>query len=233
MRLTSAARSIVVHGAAGAMVGLLIGALGRLAMRLAGWMAGADAVGSVTAEQAIVGEFTWSGTIGILGIGVIVGIAGGALHAAWRPLLLERAQAASFALLALAAFGWTILDPSNSDFRRFGAPLVNVLAFGALFLVFAAGIARVARFLDARLPRSDRWILLWAPLAAIVVLFAAMNLVFGTDRHPSWAWPGILLVALGLAARIPVATRAARRIALLPALAGAILLLVAIGAILF
>jgi lysylphosphatidylglycerol synthetase-like protein (DUF2156 family) len=41
----------------------------------------------------------------------------------------------------LLAFGFTVLDPANFDFTRFGVPLLNVAMFAALFIIFGLAIA--------------------------------------------------------------------------------------------
>lgn len=197
MRLLATARAFSLSLLAGAAAGAIVGVAARAAMTVSAWTAGASRQGLLTAERAIVGDATLEGTISVVAIGVLVGIAGGALHALLRPLLPPRHRGLAFGAAALLLAGWTILDPANSDFHRFGWPPLNYAMFGALFLLYGAALTRAETWLDARAPDGPWSAALWAPIALAGGAIAAMNAVFGTDRHPRWAL--IALAAIGAA----------------------------------
>lgn len=76
------------------------------------------------------------------------------------------------------AAGFTVLDPSNFDFTRFGVPLLNVAMFAALFLIFGVMIAWL--FDSLRALRDGN-----GPAARVVDILAWLSLV-----------PAVLLVVL-------------------------------------
>lgn len=194
MRLLAWVRSFAHSIAAGALAGLLAGAGARLAMRIATFLSEPTRIGVRTNEDGIVGAFTWEGTVSVLVIGMLVGVSGGALHALARPILPASARGLAFGALALALFGWTILDPANSDFRAFGSPALNYATFAALFLLFGVAIVRLERWLDAGTSRAAWSYTIWIPLALVGAGLALLNTVFGTDRHPTWGFAAIALL---------------------------------------
>jgi hypothetical protein len=145
IRLTAVARHVGTAVLAGSVAGMLVGGLlGRVVMRIAGFTAGPGLVGSFTANGNRVGDITVSGTAAIvLFVGLSSGLIGGVLYAAIEPWLrrFHPWHGLAYGAGLLAAFGFTVLDPSNLDFRRFGSAPLNVALFAGLFLVFGVGIA--------------------------------------------------------------------------------------------
>ena len=79
----------------------------------------------------------------VLFVGLSSGLIGGVLYAAIEPWVrrLRPWHGLAYGVGLLAAFGFTVLDPSNLDFRRFGSAPLNVAMFAALFLLFGVGTA--------------------------------------------------------------------------------------------
>lgn len=198
MRPPAPLRAFSLTLVAGALAGAVAGIGARVAMRVAAGLAGPSRQGIVTAESAVVGDLTWSGTIAVLVIGAFVGVAGAALYALIRPVLPRRGRGLAFGFAALLLTGWTILDPSNSDFRGFGDPTLNYAMFGALFLVYGAVLAPADRWLRDRAPSGWWSYALWAPIAALGAILVLTGIVFGMDRRPVL---GLAMVALVVAAR--------------------------------
>ena len=128
--------------AAGLVAGVLIGGIGgRVIMRVAALIAGADADGTLTANGNVVGDFTVEGTVGlIIFAGALPGVFGGLLYAALRPWLapVGRWEGFAFGLLLLVALGSSVIDPTNFDFGRFVPPALAVSLFAVLFIAFGA-----------------------------------------------------------------------------------------------
>lgn len=155
---------------AGAFVG---GLLGRLAMRVSGAMSAPEMAGSLTANGNLLGNVTFAGTAAlVVFVGVASGLVGGALYAPVEPWL-RRARpwhGAAYGAALLATFGFTVLEPTNVDFQRFGSAPVNVAMFAALFLAFGIALAWLFDRLQARLGGHG-----WAALATEI--FAWLSLV--------------------------------------------------------
>ena len=144
-RLRAAARHAGAATLAGVITGVLVGGLlGRVVMRVAGFTAGPGMVGAFTANGNRVGDITFDGTAAIvLFVGLASGLAGGVVYAVVEPWLrrLRPWHGLAYGAWSLAALGFTVLEPSNLDFQRFGSPPLNVAMFAALFLVFGVVIA--------------------------------------------------------------------------------------------
>jgi len=139
------ARHVGTATLAGVLSGIVVGGLvGRVVMRIAGFAAGPGLVGSLTANGNRVGDITVAGTASIvLFVGLGSGLIGGVLYAVVEPWLrrLRPWHGLAYGAGLLAAFGFSVLDPSNLDFRRFGSAPLNVAMFAGLFLLFGVGIA--------------------------------------------------------------------------------------------
>jgi hypothetical protein len=144
-RLMPVARHVGTATLAGVITGILVGGLlGRVVMRVAGFTAGPGLVGAFTANGNRVGDITFAGTAAIVVfVGLAAGFVGGVLYAVIEPWLgrLRPWHGLAYGAGLLAAFGFTVLDPLNLDFQRFGSTALNVAMFGALFLVFGVVIA--------------------------------------------------------------------------------------------
>jgi hypothetical protein len=149
-------RAVGVGALAGAAAGVLIGGLGgRLAMRIVAIVAGPETIGALTANGNRVGEFTAEGTLALLIFGgLLPGLVGGPVYALVRPWLagMGRWRGITFGFLLLATFGFVIIESTNPDFRGFGVPLLNVLLFALLFLLFGVVVASLGNRFDRALP---------------------------------------------------------------------------------
>ena len=144
--IRSAGRHLGAASLAGIIAGVLVGGLlGRVAMRVSGATTRPELVGSFTSNGNQVGEITFAGTLAlILFVGVIAGLGGGVLFASAEPWLRSRRRKGLiFGAALLVAVGFTVLDPTNIDFERFGITPLNVLMFAALFIAFGVIVARL------------------------------------------------------------------------------------------
>ena len=142
--LRSAIRHLGAASLAGIIAGVLVGGLlGRVAMRVAGATARPELTGSLTSNGNRVGDITFGGTLElILFVGVIAGTVGGVVFAVAEPWLPSRRwKGFIFGAAVLVAVGFTVLDPTNIDFKRFGSAPLNVALFAALFIAFGVLIA--------------------------------------------------------------------------------------------
>jgi len=179
---------------AGSATGLLIiGAGGRLAMRLLAVTAGDDAQGGTTEAGEIVGDITLSGTIAFF---VFVGLFGGLLTgllyvAIYRWLPGGRGRGLWYGALLLIGVATRIepLRTNNQDFDLVGPAWMSFLVFGALGLAQGAAVAAfVGRWsqtqpLLTRLRAVPRYLamipfLLILPATALVILLMLASMGF-------------------------------------------------------
>jgi len=141
----SVARHVGTACLAGSVAGVLVGGLlGRVVMRISGFMAGAALAGVHTENGNVVGDITLAGTLAlILFVGLPSGILGGLLYALLEPWLsrLRPWHGLFYGIALLATAGFAFLDPVNFDFRRFGVTALNVAMFAALFVLFGVATA--------------------------------------------------------------------------------------------
>jgi hypothetical protein len=171
--------------AAGVIAGAVVAGLGgRLAMRIIGILAGADAAGAVTANGNVVGEITVLGTLGLVGGGAFLGLFVGVLYAVARAPLapLGRWRPLVFGILMLAVYGSAVISPENRDFRRFGPAPVSVSLFAALIVLLGAWTATLASAFDARLapPTARPLSIAGFRLATLVAAVLAVPAVLAT-----------------------------------------------------
>lgn len=179
----AAARHLGTASLAGVIAGVVVGGLlGRIVMRLSGFTAGPGLVGVTTANGNRVGDITIGGTLAlVIFVGLGTGVFGGFVYAIVEPWLrrVRPWHGVAYGVVLLLAFGFTVLDPSNFDFARFGVPLLNVAMFAALFVVFglaigwlfdALGALREGTGAAARVVDILAWLAL-VPAVAVVVLF--------------------------------------------------------------
>jgi len=138
--LVSVARHTGMASLAGLISGILVGGLlGRVVMRVSGFAAGPNMVGVHTSNGNPVGDITLGGTLAIVFfVGFPTGLLGGVVYAALEPWLrpLRPWHGLAYGVALLATLGFTVLDPFNFDFNRFGPLPLNLVMFAALFLVF-------------------------------------------------------------------------------------------------
>jgi hypothetical protein len=143
--------------AGGVIAGVtVIGAGGRLAMRLLAVTAGDGAQGQITEAAEIVGRITVDGTVGfILFNGILGGIVFAGLYLVVRRFLPSgRLGGASFGLGLLIVAGTTLdpLRPENPDFDIVGPGWLAVVVFSALAIMFGVTLAAVLARLSQWLP---------------------------------------------------------------------------------
>ena len=206
--------SLVLVG--GITAGLtVIGAGGRLAMRLLAATSSDEAQGRITEADEIVGEITVGGTIGfVVFSGIFGGVLAGAIYLVTRRLLPPRwLGGLSFGAGLLIVLGTTIdpLRDENPDFDIVGPDWLSVLVFAAMALAFgvvlAGFMARLSTWLP--LPSTARATLVrYLPVAAVAafgfsVTFALVLL--GVLVVVATRWTGLLDVV-----RSPTAIRVGR-----------------------
>lgn len=197
-------RQLGAASLAGIIAGVLVGGLlGRVAMRISGFTAGPALVGVTTENGNRVGDITLAGTVGlVIFVGLATGIVGGIVYAIVEPWLrrVRPWHGLAYGVALLLAFGFTVLDPSNFDFMRFGILLLNVAMFAALFVIFGATVAwlfdtlvalRDGRGAVARAVDIFAWLAL-VPAVMTVVLFVGGGA--GLDPLPAIAIAAALLV---------------------------------------
>ncbi len=207
--LSGFVRILAIGTVAGMVAGAVSGGIvGRLAMRLVALMAEPWQQGMATDNGNAVGEITFSGSLGLLVLTALIGIAGGMLYVILRPWLpgTGLVRGAVFGGLLLLSSGWLIMDPDNPDYRRFGDTEVNVLLFSAIYIVFGLIVAPLADRLDRRIPapwpvRSHRLPIVLG--SAVLVLLALPSLIVGIGflASPSGLLVGVLV--LGMRAIVP------------------------------
>lgn len=144
MSLLGLARHVAVASLAGVVAGVLVaGILGRIAMRVAGFLSRPELIGVETANGNRVGDVTFAGTMALATfVGIGFGAVGAVLYAAAEPWLRGRRwKGLIFGGALLLALGFAVIQPANFDFERFGAAPLNVAMFAALYIAFGASIA--------------------------------------------------------------------------------------------
>jgi hypothetical protein len=137
-------RHLGIASLAGLVAGFFAaGILGRIAMRVSGFTSRPELIGVHTSNGNRVGEITVGGTLAIaFFVGIFAGIVGGIFYAAAEPWLRSRRwKGLIFGVGLLLALGYTLIDPSNFDFERFGFAPLNVLMFASIFVAFGAATA--------------------------------------------------------------------------------------------
>ncbi len=152
------ARHVGTATLAGSLTGIVVGGLlGRVVMRVSGFTAGPGLVGSFTANGNRVGEITFAGTAAIvIFVGLPAGLVGGVLYAIAEPWLGKSRpwHGVAYGAGLLVAAGFTVIDPANLDFQRFGSAPLNIAMFAALFICFGVGVAWLFDRLRGLLARS-------------------------------------------------------------------------------
>jgi hypothetical protein len=183
---------------AGLIAGVLVGGLlGRVAMRISGFAAGPSMVGARTENGNPVGDITLGGTLAlVVFVGIATGLLGGILYALMEPWLrrLRPWHGLVFGVALLAAFGFTVFDPFNFDFARFGPAPLNVAMFASLFVAFGVATAWVFDRLRA-LPAMSGTIARAVDLLALLSLATAAFVVVASVADGA---SGNTLVALAI-----------------------------------
>jgi hypothetical protein len=182
--LLALGRHVGAAALAGTLSGVLVGGvLGRLAMRVAGFTSRPELIGVETSNGNRVGEITGGGTFALaIFVGAFAGVAGGILYASAEPWLRSRrGKGLTFGAGLLLALGFTVINPGNFDFARFGYAPLNVAMFALLFVAFGASIAYLFDVLQRAMSGTGRVagglkIVGW--LAAIAATLLAAGIFF-------------------------------------------------------
>ena len=168
---------------AGLVAGMLVaGVLGRIAMRVAGFLSRPELIGIETANGNRVGEITLGGTIAIaLFSGLAAGVLGGALYASAEPWLrrVRPWHGLLFGFALLGGMGFTVIEPANFDFQRFGSAGLNVLMFAALFVVFGVLVAWLFERIRSTIGRGGAVPVIVEIAAWLAAALAALALAAG------------------------------------------------------
>ena len=140
-------RPVSVAVGVGAVMGVAVGGVGaRLAMRGIA-VAAPGLFGVTTLNGGTIGEVTWTGTVRVLQSGLTVGIVGGLLYLAVRPLLpgSSRARSVLFSVWLLLVPG--ALFTSDVEFALLDNPFLGMAFFVPVFVLFGLALP----------PLVDRW----------------------------------------------------------------------------
>ena len=182
----------------------VIGAGGRLAMRLLAVTAGDSAQGRLTEAERIVGTITVDGTIDFVVFnGIFGGLIAATLYLLVRRLLPPgRLGGIAFGLGLLIVFGATIdpLRKANPDFAIVGPTWLAVLVFAAMSVVFGLAMhglmSRASEWLP--LPAANRQALrryLVPGLVAVVAFsITAVAIAVGAVAVAVTRWPPVVRV---------------------------------------
>jgi hypothetical protein len=167
----------VVSGVAAGL--LVVGAGGRLIMRLLAVTAGEAAQGKVTEAEEIVGRITTSGSLNFIVVdAVIFSLPTGVLYVLvrrWLPGGRLGGLAYGALLFVVGATRAEPLRADNPDFDIVGPGWVAAIAFGTLVLLHGMLVAALAARYSRALPvvSSQRSLLAYAPLLVSVPVFPA------------------------------------------------------------
>lgn len=223
---------------AGILAGItMIGAGGRLAMRLLAVTGGDAAQGRLTEADEVVGEISVGGTVGfVLFTGIFGGVIAAALYLLVRRFLpAGRLGGATFGLGLLVVAGTTIdpLRADNPDFDIVGPGWLALLVFAALAVAFGIALSGVMAAVSRWLPllAADRRVLLRYLVPAVLAVLAfsvtAIAVVVGVAAIALTRWQPI--VDAVRSRRWVVVGRALALVLLLIALPNAVSVFVDIG----
>lgn len=160
---------------------VMIGAGGRLVMRLLGAIAGDAAQGRLTEADEVVGEITLDGTIGFI---TFFGIFGGLLLGLvymlirrWLPPGRWGGLTYGAGLLVVLGTRFEPLRADNPDFEIVGPDWLSVLAYTVLALCFGMLLATLAGLYSRALPalsRNPKAIVRYAPFLMIAPAFGLL-----------------------------------------------------------
>ena len=218
--------AIVLTGGVAAGVAV-IGAGGRLAMRLLAVTAGDSAQGRLTEADEIVGTISLGGTLGfVIFNGVFGGVVFGALYLVVRRFLpAGPLGGVAYGLGLLVVFG-AVLDPlrrQNPDFDIVGPGWVAVVTFTLLALAFGVVLYALTARVSTWLPllSSERRVLVRyiAPavlaaigfsvtaflvlVGAVAVLATRLSAVVNIVRSPGWIIAGRVVLIGAVLLSVP------------------------------
>jgi hypothetical protein len=212
--LSGFVRTMAIGSIAGMVAGAVSGGIvGRLAMRLVALTSEPWQHGMSTDNGNPVGEITFSGSVGLLILTALIGIAGEMLYIVLRPWLPGAGvvRGAVFGGLLLLSSGWLVMDPDNPDYRRFGDTDVNIVLFSLIYVVFGLIVAPLTDRLDRLVPavwpaRSRRAPVLFGSALMVLLALPAILVAVGVLASPR----GLLVGAIILGTRTLVPRWAGR-----------------------
>jgi hypothetical protein len=206
----AAARRLAAITGVGVLLGLLVGGVGgRLAMLLLARL-NPEATGVTSDDGFRIGQFTLPDTLNLLLVGTAFGLVGSAVYAVLRGLMTGPRwfQVLSVAGGPAIVVGAAIVHPDGVDFRLLHPTWLAIGLFVAIPGCYAALLTALAE----RLVAADGWamrtrlayvaplLVLWAPLAPVLVLLAAVWAAREALRrsprfarpiaHPALPWAG-------------------------------------------
>lgn len=142
------------------LVGWVVGAvgggiIGRLLMRLLVLTSDDRVDGAITDDEAVVNQFTFSGSAGLLLFLALAGMVLAWLYVGARASMPPsiRVRAAIWAVLVWSLAGSGVFDPDGFDFTQLTPVWLGVVTFSALFLAMGALIALGAERAIERWPQ--------------------------------------------------------------------------------
>jgi hypothetical protein len=162
-----AARSLAKGMLPGLIAGVVVGGIGsRLIMRVMTLTSVPAVRGAETDFGATVGEITLGGTLFLLILGGILGIAGGIAYLAIRKLLPGPAwvEGLVFGVLLLALVGRFLVVPDNADFLILSPAGLAVALFSALPILYGLLFVPLHRLFEPRIAAVGRPGLLVVPV---------------------------------------------------------------------
>jgi hypothetical protein len=195
-------RSVAVGTLAGALAGLATGFGSRLAMRIAGFTA--RAAGGVTEAGFTVGEITIFGTISLCLFSAFLGIWGGLAYNAlppWPRPKSARVRGSGVGALFLVMFGPLVIESVNPDFRLIGFPVLNVVTFASLFMLFGAFVIPLADRFHIALSKDTRRTTIARVTLGAIGLLSLLPMGFLFARAPAFR-PAGGTAAMSIAAEL-------------------------------
>jgi hypothetical protein len=181
--IARAARAMAWAVGLGALAGLIAGGLGsRIVMKLIA-LADPSTEGTFTDAEAIVGDFTLDGTLGLLVLGAIAGLIAGTLYLGlrrWLPVPTEW-NGVAYGVVTLVTVGLFFFDSNNADFQIFEPVLLVVFLFSTLFILNGVLLARLMDrfYAEPAYAHSRRVSRAASGVLVIVCMLGAFGLVAG------------------------------------------------------
>lgn len=208
-----AARTLATITVVGAVAGMfVVGVLARLAMRLLAAL-NPDATGVISDDGFVMGQFTLSGSVQLLGAGLQIGLIGAVCYALVRGLLVGPPwfRLVSISLGPAVVIGALIVHTDGVDFPLLDPPELAVALFVALPAVYVALVHLISeRALRSGGARSRALLVVglapWVLLLPVGLILAVGFLAFRAWRRsedgrellaspwPAWALRGGLAV---------------------------------------
>lgn len=210
--MSAALRSLSAVTAAAAVLGALIGGVaGRLAMMLLAAL-NPGATGVRSDDGFVIGRFTAGGTLNLLVIGTLIGVLGGGVWIALRPLTIGPGwfRTTSVSVGAAVVVGSMIVHPDGVDFALLRPKPLAVGLFLAIPGLFAALLPVLARRFTGPVARARPApalvpLALWIPLAPVFALLAAGWFIGAYARRRPRLWSALTHPATAWAARAGLA----------------------------